>query len=163
MIVVSDTTPIHYLILIQKESILPALFVEIVIPAAVIIEMTHRNAPVTVRNWAADPPEWVTVRSGNDQILSGITGLGSGETSAIAIALELDAGGVLIDDRKAVREAVKNGLNVLTTFALLELASRKGLLDFGSVIAELSKTSFHFPPDDIVDEFLRRNKNDSGL
>ena len=157
MIVVSDTTPIHYLILIQKESILPALFVEIVIPAAVIVEMTHPNAPETVRNWAAEPPEWVTVKAGNSDILSEIAGLGSGETSAIAIALELDADAVLMDDRKAVREAVKNGLNVLTTFALLELASRKGLLDFRSVIDELSKTSFHFPPDDIVDEFLRRN------
>ena len=157
MIVVSDTTPIHYLILLQKESILPALFDQIVIPGAVIFEMTHPNAPEPVRTWAADPPEWVTVKTGNDEILSGIAGLGSGETSAIAIALELDADGVLIDDRKAAREAIKKGLTVLTTFALLELASRKGLLDFGSVIDELSRTSFHFPPDEIVDEFLRRN------
>ncbi|HQU93611.1 MAG TPA: hypothetical protein PLK77_15010 [Pyrinomonadaceae bacterium] len=44
MIVVSDTTPIHYLILIGKESILPALFAEIVIPTVVITEMTHPNA-----------------------------------------------------------------------------------------------------------------------
>ncbi|HQU93612.1 MAG TPA: hypothetical protein PLK77_15015 [Pyrinomonadaceae bacterium] len=59
---------------------------------------------------------------------------------------------------KAIREAVNNGLSVLTTFALLELASKKGLVDFGSVFDELSKTSFHFPPDEIVEEFLRRNK-----
>ena len=131
MIVVSDTTPIHYLILIEKESILPALFAEIVIPAAVITEMTHPNAPERVRSWAESPPEWVTVRFGKEEILSRITGLGSGETSAIAIAIELEADGLLTDDRKAIREAVNNGLSVLTTFALLELASRKGLVDFG--------------------------------
>lgn len=158
MIVVSDTTPIHYLILIEKESILPALFAEIVIPTAVITEMAHPNAPQAVRSWAENPPEWVTVKSGKEDILSRITGLGSGETSAIAIAIELGADGLLTDDRKAIREAVNNGLNVLTTFALLELASKKGLVDFGSVIDELSKTSFHFPPDEIVKEFLRRNK-----
>ena len=158
MIVVSDTTPIHYLILIQKESILPALFAEIVIPAAVIVEMTHPNAPEPVRSWAESPPEWVTVMSGKEEILSRITGLGRGETSAIALAIELEADGLLTDDRKAIREAVNNGLSVLTTFALLELASRKGLVDFGSVIGELSNTSFHFPPDEIVEEFLRRNQ-----
>lgn len=158
MIVVSDTTPIHYLIVIEKELILPSLFAETVIPAAVIVEMTHPNAPESVRSWAASPPDWVTVGSADEDILSGIAGLGSGESSAIALAIELEADGVLLDDRKAVREAVKNGLNVLSTFALLELASRKGLVDFELAIDELSKTSFHFPPDDIVEEFLRRNR-----
>ena len=158
MIVVSDTTPIHYLILIQKESILPALFDEIVIPAAVITEMSHPNAPETVRDWAESPPDWVTVKTGSDEIVSRILALGSGETAAIAVAIELAAEAVLMDDRKAVREAVKNGLNVLTTFALLELASKKDLIDFAGVVGELSKTSFHFPPTEIVDEFLRRNR-----
>ena len=41
MITVSDTTPLHYLILIRKETILPALFGEIIIPEAVASEMLH--------------------------------------------------------------------------------------------------------------------------
>lgn len=119
--------------------------------------MAHPNAPENVRSWAASPPVWVTVRSADEDILAGIGGLGSGESSAIALAVELRADAVLLDDRKAVREALKEGLNVLSTFALLELASRNGLIEFRSVIDDLSKTSFHFPPQEIVEEFLRRN------
>ncbi|MGD9563174.1 MAG: hypothetical protein AB7F88_13305 [Pyrinomonadaceae bacterium] len=44
MIVVSDTTPIHYLILIGEESILPRLFTEVIIPDIVLSEMNHPNS-----------------------------------------------------------------------------------------------------------------------
>lgn len=156
MIVVSDTTPIHYLILIQKESILHALFSEVIIPDVVLSEMSHPKAPEEVRDWVANKPVWATTKSGSKKLLGEITGLGSGETSAIAIEVKADA--VLMDDRKAIREADRNGLNVLTTFALLELASIKGLIDFREAIGELSKTNFHFPPDHILNDYLRRNR-----
>lgn len=157
MIVVSDTTPIHYLILIGKDPILPQLFSEVIIPDVVLSEMTHPNAPVAVREWVSSKPGWATVRSGSEDLSKGITGLGKGETSAIAIAVEVGADAVLMDDRRAIREAGKNGLNVLTTFALLELASRKGLIKFAEAIDALAKTSFHLPPQHIVDDYLRRN------
>lgn len=157
MIVVSDTTPIHYLILIGKESILPRLFGEVIIPDVVISEMSHPNAPLAVRDWADAPPDWAVSRSGSESLLRRITGLGKGETSAIAIAIETEADLVLMDDRRAIREATANGLNVLTTFALLELASLKGLIDFTAVIDALAKTSFHMPSDAIVQEYLKRN------
>lgn len=158
MIVVSDTTPIHYLILIGKESILPELFSEVIIPDVVLSEMTHPNAPVAVRDWVNSKPDWARVKSGSESLLQKIAGLGKGETSAIAIAIEVAADAVLMDDRRAIREADKNGLNILTTFALLELAAIKGLLDFAQAIDALSKTTFHFPPENIVQDYLQRNK-----
>ncbi len=48
MIVVSDTTPIHYLILIGKESILPILFTEVIIPDVVLTEISHPNEPSVI-------------------------------------------------------------------------------------------------------------------
>ncbi len=140
-----------------KESILPLLFSEVIIPDVVLSEMTHPNAPAVVREWVSSKPDWALTRSGSKNLLQQITGLGKGETSAIAIAIEARADAVLMDDRRAIREADKNGLNILTTFALLELAAIKGLIDFAEAIDALSTTSFHFPPDNIVQEYLRRN------
>lgn len=157
MIVVSDTTPIHYLILIGKEFILPQLFSEVVIPDVVFSEMSHPNAPAVVRQWVSARPNWAITKSGSEIYLQKIVGLGKGETSAIAIAIETCADAILLDDRQAVREAEKNGLNILTTFALLELAAIEGLIDFVESIQALSKTSFHLPSDDVVNEYLRRN------
>lgn len=157
MIVVSDTTPVHYLILIGKETVLPELFDKIIIPAAVIKEMCHAKAPAEVRAWAAQPPAWAAVEVGDSNLISEIDNVGAGESAAIAIGIEFGADAVLMDDRKAIREAAKRNLTVLTTFALLELAARKKLPDFSSAIDELSKTSFHLPPEEIVEEYLRRN------
>ena len=89
--------------------------------------------------------------------LGSITGLGRGETAAIALAIEERADAVLMDDRKAIREARKNGLTVLTTLALLELAAIKELIDLPSVLEELAATSFRLPPADLIQELLNRD------
>lgn len=57
MIVVSDTTPIHYLILTEREFILPRLFGEVIVPDAVLDEMRSQRAPLSVREWAEWTPE----------------------------------------------------------------------------------------------------------
>lgn len=123
MIIISDTTPIHYLILINREKILPALFGAIVIPAAVAVEMRHVRTPAAVRQWIAVPPIWTQIKQASPAFTQNIGGLGAGETAAIALAIEDNAVAVLMDDRKAIREAGKNNLVVLTTLAVLELAA----------------------------------------
>jgi predicted nucleic acid-binding protein len=153
MIVVSDTTPIHYLILIGSESVLPALFESIIVPDAVRLEMLHPNAPEKVRGWIGDPPAWIRFAQPEPATAASIIGLGKGETSAIAIAIDENADAVLMDDKKAIREARNGGLTVLTTFAVLEIASRKGLLDLEQTRHELSETSFRMPPDEVVEEY----------
>ena len=61
MIVVSDTSPLNYLILIGLQEILPALFRRVVAPPAVLAEMLQPGAPEAVSAWAATPPEWLEV------------------------------------------------------------------------------------------------------
>ena len=63
MIVVSDTTPINYLVLIGCDNILYHLFGGLIIPEAVYEELTRPAAPDAVRRWAAQCPAWLDVRA----------------------------------------------------------------------------------------------------
>ena len=63
MIVVADTGPLNYLILIGHIDILEALYGEVVIPPAVRDEMLDRSAPGAVRSWINNPPRWLEVRT----------------------------------------------------------------------------------------------------
>jgi predicted nucleic acid-binding protein len=52
MIVVSDASPVNYLVLIDAISVLPALFGEVFIPRAVWSELCSNDSPPMVRGWA---------------------------------------------------------------------------------------------------------------
>lgn len=107
MLIVSDTTPLHYLILIGAEDILPALFETVVVPKAVVSEMLHPNAPSEVRQLGNNLPAWVISKTAPLRLDAGVAGLGPGETEAISIALELNSDALLLDDRRGIREAVR--------------------------------------------------------
>ena len=62
MIVVSDTTPLNYLILIEEAQVLPALFGRVYASTAVLQELSDPRSPQPVRAWASSPPEWLTVQ-----------------------------------------------------------------------------------------------------
>ena len=44
-VVVSDTTPLHYLILIGRDSVLKQLYGQVIVPPAVLQELGHPAAP----------------------------------------------------------------------------------------------------------------------
>jgi predicted nucleic acid-binding protein len=46
MVVIADTSPLNYLILVGHADVLPELYGEVVIPPAVLRELQHFNAPV---------------------------------------------------------------------------------------------------------------------
>src|SRR5438105_3102207 len=98
MIVVADTSPLNYLIRIDKISILESLYSEILIPHAVLDEMLSKKAPNAVRIWAQDLPHWVVLLSPTKVLVSAIVELDPGETEAIALAIETRADWLLIDD-----------------------------------------------------------------
>lgn len=156
MIIISDTTPLHYLILLEKADLLEKLFGKIIIPKAVFREMRHDKTPEAVHKWIARLPEWIEIKKPSAEHLKKVAELGKGETEAIALAIETNADAILMDDRKAIREARKNNLLVLTTLGILELAAAKNLIDFPQTLTELSKTNFRLPPEEIISEFLKR-------
>ena len=88
-LVIADTGPINYLVLIGNIEMLPVLFEKVILPSAVQAELTDPDTPPAVRHWIADPPAWLDVletpSSQFDQV--SVEGLDDGETAAIALAL----------------------------------------------------------------------------
>lgn len=156
MITIADTTPVHYLIILEKTEILQKIFGEIIIPEAVAEEMRHPKAPPEVRTWIDSPPHWVVVQNPIHSYLPKRSGLGKGEIAAIALALEHKADAVLMDDRDAIRESNSLNLEVFTTLSVLEIADALSLISFKETLEELSKTSFRMPPQEIIDAYLER-------
>ncbi len=82
-------------------------------------------------------------------------GLGDGEREAIALAIELEATQIILDDLPARRVAEASGLNVIGTLGLLLGAKRQGLIDrVRPELDGLLKTSFFLSPE-LYTELLR--------
>jgi predicted nucleic acid-binding protein len=138
-LVVCDTTPLNYLILIEKIDVLPSLFGSLITPPAVIAEMRHPKAPAAVARWAGSPPRWLKIQAPRHDLN---LALGPGETEAMALAEELSIRAILIDDKKARIEAQKRGMVTIGTIAILELADEAKLLDFEACLSLLLNTTF---------------------
>lgn len=139
-LVVSDTTPLHYLILIGQVDVLPKLFGKLLVPPAVIQEMRHPKAPAEVAVWAATPPDWIEVKAPRADLHLGV---GAGEDEAISLAVELGDTAVLMDDKRARAAAERYGLVVLGTLTILTLADEFNLLNFEEALRRLQATTFH--------------------
>lgn len=79
-----------------------------------------------------------------------------GEAEAISLAIEMKADLLLMDDRRARREAESRGIAVVGTLNVLQAAARRDLLDFRSAVAALQKTHFYIS-DEIIDQALRED------
>src|SRR5438093_1956925 len=99
MTVVSDTSPLNYLVLIGCEELLKVLFGESVVPAAVLRELQSEHAPVAIGNWLGRQPDWIKVRQ-VDTPESFLPDLGIGEREAIYLAKEIRADALLMDESK---------------------------------------------------------------
>lgn len=62
MIVISNTSPINYLILIGHINLLPELFQQIIIPQAVYSELSDTSAPAPVQTWITTPSDWLKIQ-----------------------------------------------------------------------------------------------------
>ncbi len=158
-LVIADTGPINYLILIGHIDLPPVLFERVILPSAVQAELAAGSAPSSVRNWVARLPLWVEVREtshdvDNDPLLKGIH---EGEKAAINLAATLNADLLLMDDRKGVKAARRKGLRVTGTLGILELATRDGLVDFAQAVSRLQETNFR-TPENLLDALLKKHR-----
>ncbi len=156
MLVVSDTSPINYLVLIQQEILLPALYGRVVIPPAVYGELQRSHTPEEVRQWVAHPPAWLTVQPPQQTLYAGqFPKLGAGEREAIPLAQELHAAFLLMDDTDGHAEAVRRAIPITGTVGVLETAAIRGLIDLPPVLAQLQATTFHGSPRLFADALAR--------
>ena len=72
MIVVADTSPILYLVLIDQIDLLGSLYGEVVIPDAVAAELNATKSPAVVRSWIANLPLWARVESATREQLDAV-------------------------------------------------------------------------------------------
>jgi predicted nucleic acid-binding protein len=144
-IVVSDTSPLHYLILCGAQAALPSLFQKELIPPTVFAELQQPNTPLPVREWACALPPWVAVQA--PKSLNLVLDVDAGESEAICLAQEINAAALLIDDRAGRNAAVRHGLVVIGTIGLLEQAAARGLLDLPQAAERLRQTNARLDPD----------------
>ena len=148
-LVVADSGPLHYLILIEAISLIPDLFEpnlfeKVFVPQAVRDELGHVSAPSIERAWVAVPPDWLEIvpvdRVTMDDPALGL--LDDGERAAIALAVAIGADLVLMDDWDGRVVAGRKGLAVTGTLGLLDLAARRGMLNLGQAFSRLKATNF---------------------
>jgi predicted nucleic acid-binding protein len=152
-LVITDTSPINYLLLIGHIDILPALFEKVILPAALWDEPKHPKAPLVVRNWIAAPPPWVDVRSSSPFQDASLETLDAGEGAAIAPAIKLHAELLLMDDEESVIAARGKGLEVAGTLGVLSRAAQRHLLNLADAFERVKRTNFRFRQE-IMDQLL---------
>jgi predicted nucleic acid-binding protein len=142
MIVVADTSPINYLILIEEIDILTKMYSRVVIPPAVGEELLRPSAPEVVRSWMSQLPEWLEIKTPLNVPDASLSALDSGERDAILLAGELRADQLIVDDRQGRHEAEKRGIPVIGTLGVMREAATLGLLDLRNAVKRLEATTF---------------------
>lgn len=155
MIVVSDTSPLCYLILIDLIEVLPQLFERVIIPRKVRDELLAADAPKVVQKWILQPPNWLEVQAITGQFDPALNQLDVGEQEAITLAIQLKVDLILLDDLAARRVATELQLEIVGLLGILGSAAEKDLIDFPSAIARLQQTSFR-ASSKLIDSLLQQ-------
>jgi len=112
------------------------------VPPAVLQELNHPAAPPAISVWANSPPAWLAVQS-PALIPPRFNSLDFGERQALALAKEIHADFVLLDDKVARRFAESEALRVKGTLGVVADAAKAGLLNFRATVETLQKSTMH--------------------
>jgi predicted nucleic acid-binding protein len=145
MIVVADTSPINYLVLIDSSDLIFRIYGQILIPPAVAQELTDKAASQAVHDWIHNAPEWLEIRPA-PEVSAALLYLGKGEREGIALAESLHADMILIDDLQGRLEAERRGFEVRGTLGILAEAARRDLIVLKEALDRLSSTNFYASP-----------------
>ena len=129
MIVVSDTSAINNLAAIGALDLLQALYGTVIIPEAVYAELTDPDFPVAGSK-EVQSLDWIQVRAVTERtMIESLRGeLDPGESESIALALELKAERVLIDERRGRQVAKRLNLRYTGILGVLVEAKAQGLI-----------------------------------
>ena len=132
MIIVSDTSPITNLAAIEQIDLLHQLYNSVIIPTAVYNEMVGINKWVPGATEVQTLP-WIETQKVQDRqqilpIQESEENLHLGEVEAIALALELQADLLLMDERRGRIVATRYGLPVTGLLGIFLQAKKKGFI-----------------------------------
>ena len=160
MIVVSDTSPIGNLIQIGRLELLREVFQEVLVPPVVseeIMELCNFGIDLSAFTQAS----WIRIQAVGDytKINDLLVDLDAGESQAIALAQELSADWILMDERAGTKIAENLGLHPIGLVGVLIKAKEKRLIDaVAPIILELREKAGFW----MSDKFLARIKNELG-
>jgi predicted nucleic acid-binding protein len=147
VIVIADTSPLNYLVLIGEIDVVPELYQTVVIPADVLEELRSPNTPAVVLAWSRKTPDWLHVEVPKMMPADAdLAILGKGERAAIALALEHQDALLLIDEGKGRRAAKSRQIGIIGTLGILDMAAARGILDLPAAVKRLQQTNFHVAP-----------------
>jgi len=131
MIIISNTSPITSLAAIGRLELLQQLYDTIIIPEAVYRELTEVESPVP-GTLEVQTLDWIEVRQlADSSIISTLfqQPLDPGESEAIALAIELNAELLLIDERRGRTEANRLGVTITGLLGILTEAKNQALIE----------------------------------
>lgn len=145
--VICNTSPIQYLHQLQLLHILPALAGRVIIPPAVVEELSQgRTSGINLPD--VNVLKWVEIRRPVSELaVPLVTDLGSGETEVLMLALEMREAVVVLDDDLARRVAETLGLRLTGTLGLLLDAKKAGLIPaIAPLLDQLQTLRFRVAP-----------------
>lgn len=144
MIVVSNTSPLRYLISVGQSELLQNIFGKVLIPRAVELELTHPSAPLVVRQWMARRPEWIEVHDlAASPEIALVRQLDGGEAEAIQLAMDLHAGTLIMDERSGREMAANRRITVIGILGVLLESFRRGTIDSpADIVNQLQRQGF---------------------
>ncbi len=141
MLVISDTSPLRYLMEVGAIEVLPKLYGDVRTTPQVLQELRQEHFPEVVRAWSERTPAWLRVESPHE--LRFLAQLDDGEASALSLACERKADLLLVDERTGSRVAHDCGVNTIGTLGILQEAGHENLIDFHVAIQRLTtETAF---------------------
>jgi len=156
-VVVADTSPLNYLLLIGEIAILQGLYGEILIPPEVLAELSDVDAPPEVLKWIEVRPTWLQVRQPQTmQDDPALRHLDPGERAAILLAQQEGDVLLLIDDAAGRNEAKRYGIPTTGTLGILRAAAIHQMLDLPTALKSLAATNFRVSQN-LVTELLEED------
>jgi predicted nucleic acid-binding protein len=129
MIVVSNTPPVTNLALIGRLDLLEQLYGALMIPDAVWQELVVKGAHLPSAQ-QIERASWLSVRTvtNRELVLSLRQDLDAGEAEAIALAMEMNADLLLIDERIGRESAQHLGVPYMGLIGVLVQCKQRGLI-----------------------------------
>jgi hypothetical protein len=155
-IVVSDTSPVRALNHLELLNVLGQLFDRVFIPPAVLRELTQ--PPTRFVAVDVSQHDFIEVRAPQDraQVQRLLQLLDSGESEALALALEVHADALLIDESTGRSVAADHRMPVIGTLGILSRAKTRGyIVTVGPLLDKLRTELDFYVSDELRDAFLR--------